>query len=96
MESSASELYFVFMIYDPQYERLRANRFTKRGAFELDSYLSKKHDEFLARNLGVGTYRKRYSLAIVDGFAVEICDEQATVLRSTKEVRIVEKNQELS
>ncbi|KAG8375088.1 hypothetical protein BUALT_Bualt10G0064000 [Buddleja alternifolia] len=68
---------------------------TKRGAHELDLYLSRKHDEVLAKNLQPGTYNKTISLVIVDGFAVEITDDQANVLRSAKEVRIVEKNQEL-
>ncbi|EPS62431.1 hypothetical protein M569_12360 [Genlisea aurea] len=89
-----SELHFVFMNYDPEYERLRADK-TKKGAYELDSYLSKKHDEILAKNLQPGTYNKTLSLVIVDGFAVEISEDQANVLRAAKEVRIVEKNQEL-
>ncbi|GAB2277900.1 hypothetical protein Dimus_012601 [Dionaea muscipula] len=69
------ELYFVFMNFDPEYERLRADR-TKRGAHELDLYLSTKHDELLARTLQPGTYKRTLSLVIVDGFAVEICDDQ--------------------
>ncbi|GKV40060.1 hypothetical protein SLEP1_g47736 [Rubroshorea leprosula] len=95
MESTTSELYFVFMNYDPEYERLRADR-TKKGAYELDSYLSRKHDELLASTLEPGSYKKTLSLVIVDGFAVEITDEQANVLRSAKGVRVVEKNQELA
>ncbi|GLT90782.1 hypothetical protein SLE2022_087000 [Rubroshorea leprosula] len=95
MESTTSELYFVFMNYDPEYERLRADR-TKNGAYELDSYLSRKHDELLASTLEPGSYKKTLSLVIVDGFAVEITDEQANVLRSAKGVRVVEKNQELA
>ncbi|GAB4834549.1 hypothetical protein Ancab_032807 [Ancistrocladus abbreviatus] len=89
------ELYFVFLNFDPEYERLRASR-TKRGAYELDLYLSKKHDELLARTLEQGSYKKTLSLVIVDGFAVEITDDQAKVLRSAKGVRVVEKNQQLA
>ncbi|GLT78112.1 hypothetical protein SLA2020_496580 [Shorea laevis] len=95
MESTTSELYFVFLNYDPEYERLRADR-TKKGAYELDSYLSRKHDELLASTLEPGSYKKTLSLVIVDGFAVEITEEQANVLRSAKGVRVVEKNQELA
>ncbi|XP_021818602.1 subtilisin-like protease SBT2.5 [Prunus avium] len=95
MQDTKSESYFVFMNYDPQYERLRANR-TKRGTNELDLYLSRKHDQLLARTLEPGSYKKTLSLVIVDGFAVEISDDQASVLRSAKEVRLVEKNQELA
>ncbi|BFG31925.1 subtilisin-like protease SBT2.5 [Prunus yedoensis var. nudiflora] len=95
MQDTKSESYFVFMNYDPQYERLRANR-TKRGTNELDLYLSGKHDQLLARTLEPGSYKKTLSLVIVDGFAVEITDDQASVLRSAKEVRLVEKNQELA
>ncbi|XP_010261529.1 PREDICTED: subtilisin-like protease SBT2.6 [Nelumbo nucifera] len=95
MGSRASELYFVFMNFDPEYERLRADR-TKQGAYELDLYLSNKHDQLLASTLEPGTYNKRFSLVIVDGFAVEITDDQANMLRSAKGVRVVEKNQELA
>ncbi|CAK9143178.1 unnamed protein product [Ilex paraguariensis] len=95
MESTKSEVYFVFMNYDPEYERLRSYR-TKRGTHELDLYLSKKHDELLANTLEPHSYKKTMSLVIVDGFAVEITDDQANALRSAKEVRIVEKNQELA
>ncbi|BBH03463.1 hypothetical protein PRUPE_5G117300 [Prunus persica] len=95
MQDTKIESYFVFMNYDPQYERLRANR-TKRGTNELDLYLSRKHDQLLARTLEPGSYKKTLSLVIVDGFAVEITDDQASVLRSAKEVRLVEKNQELA
>ncbi|XP_058103593.1 subtilisin-like protease SBT2.6 [Magnolia sinica] len=94
MGTGATELYFVFMNFDPEYERLRTDR-TKQGAYELDLYLSNKHDELLASTLPTGTYKKRFSWVIVDGFAVEITDDQAEVLRSTKGVRVVEKNQEL-
>ncbi|CAI0408671.1 unnamed protein product [Linum tenue] len=98
MESSSSvptELYFVFMNYDPQYDRLRADR-TKRGAHELDVYLSRKHDALLSRTLELGTYTKTCSLVIVDGFKVQITEDQANVLRSAEGVRLVEKNQELA
>ncbi|KAH9608722.1 hypothetical protein KSS87_007404 [Heliosperma pusillum] len=94
MASKQKELYFVFLNFDPEYERLRTDR-SKRGAYELDMYLSRKHDELLARTLDPGSYKKTLSLVIVDGFAVEITDDQAKTLRSTMEVRVVEKNQEL-
>ncbi|CAA2996382.1 subtilisin-like protease SBT2.5 [Olea europaea var. sylvestris] len=94
MDNTNRELHFVFMNYDAEYERLRSKR-TKKGAHELDLYLSRKHDDVLAKNLEPGSYKKTLSLVIVDGFAVEITDEQANVLRSANEVRIVEKNQEL-
>ncbi|CAJ1937278.1 unnamed protein product [Sphenostylis stenocarpa] len=92
MGSTNVESYFVFMSYDPEYERLRADR-TKRGAHELDLYLSRKHDELLASTLEPGSYKKTSSLVIVDGFAVEITRDQANVLRSAKGVRVVEKNE---
>ncbi|GMY30517.1 subtilisin-like protease SBT2.5 [Fagus crenata] len=95
MESTKNESYFVFMNYDPEYERLRADR-TKRGVYELDLYLSKKHDGLLASSLEPGSYKKTLSLVIVDGFSVEITEDQANVLRSANGVRIVEKNQELA
>ncbi|KAL3742910.1 hypothetical protein ACJRO7_018247 [Eucalyptus globulus] len=95
MASRESEMYFVFMNYDPEYERLRTDR-SKRGAYELDSYLSAKHDGLLAATLEPGTYKKTFSLVIVDGFGVEISEDQANALRSAKGVRVVEKNQELA
>lgn len=49
---------------------------TKQGTYELDLYLSNKHDELLASTLEPGTFKKRFSLVIVDGFAVEISDAQ--------------------
>ncbi|KAL1326445.1 hypothetical protein HN51_036542 [Arachis hypogaea] len=94
MGSRKSEPYFVFMSYDPEYERLRADR-SKRGAHELDLYISRKHDEVLATSLEPGTYRKTSSLVIVDGFAVEITEDQANVLRSAKGVRVVDKNEQV-
>ncbi|MBA0806224.1 hypothetical protein Gohar_005686 [Gossypium harknessii] len=100
MGSTKTESYFVFMNYDPEYHRLHADRSvcrrTKKGAYELDLYLSRKHDELLASTLQPGTYRKTLSLVIVDGFAVEITEAQANVLRSANGVRVVEKNQELA
>ncbi|XWS48813.1 hypothetical protein CRYUN_Cryun13aG0108800 [Craigia yunnanensis] len=95
MGSTKTELYFVFMNYDPEYQRLRGDR-TKKGAYELDLYLSRKHDELLASTLQAGSYKKTLSLVIVDGFAVEITEAQANVLRSVNGVRVVEKNQELA
>ncbi|OWM72169.1 subtilisin-like protease SBT2.5 [Punica granatum] len=95
MGSGETDLYFVFMNYDPEYERLRAKR-TKKGGYELDAYLSRKHDELLAATLEPGTYKKTVSLVIVDAFAVEISEHQANVLRSEEGVRIVEKNQEVA
>ncbi|PAN32951.1 hypothetical protein GQ55_5G529800 [Panicum hallii var. hallii] len=95
MAKQQQEVYFVFMNFDPVYERLRADR-SKEGSATLDAYLSHKHDKLLAKLLQPDSYRKRSSLAIVDGFAVEITEAQASVLRSAKEVRVVEKNQELA
>uniref|UniRef100_A0A0D9UYD7 Inhibitor I9 domain-containing protein n=1 Tax=Leersia perrieri TaxID=77586 RepID=A0A0D9UYD7_9ORYZ len=95
MAKQQQEVYFVFMNFDPDYERLRADR-SKEGSATLDAYLSHKHDKLLAKLLQPDTYRKKSSLAIVDGFAVEITDAQASILRSAKEVRVVEKNQELA
>ncbi|MED6195764.1 hypothetical protein PIB30_041007 [Stylosanthes scabra] len=94
MGSSKTHPYFVFMSYDPEYERLRADR-SKRGAYELDLYVSRKHDQVLANTLEPGTYKKTSSLVIVDGFAVEITDDQAIVLRSAKGVRVVDKNEQV-
>ncbi|KAL1364304.1 hypothetical protein HN51_012485 [Arachis hypogaea] len=94
MGSRKGEPYFVFMSYDPEYERLRADR-SKRGTHELDLYISRKHDEVLATSLEPGTYRKTSSLVIVDGFAVEITEDQANVLRSAKGVRVVDKNEQV-
>ncbi|CAN4127245.1 unnamed protein product [Withania somnifera] len=93
MANGESELYFVFMNYDPEYERLLSKR-TKKGSYELDVYISDKHDELLANTFEPGSYNKRLSLVIVDGFAVEITEAQANVLSSVKDVRLVEKNQE--
>ncbi|PON45238.1 hypothetical protein PanWU01x14_260680 [Parasponia andersonii] len=78
MESRKTESYFVFMNYDPEYERLRADK-TKKETNELDTYLSRKHDEILARTLEPGSFKKILSLVIVDGFSVEITEEQVTI-----------------
>ncbi|KAE8657283.1 putative Leucine-rich repeat protein kinase family protein [Hibiscus syriacus] len=75
MGSKRTELYFVFMNYDPEYHRLQADR-TKKGAHELGSYLSMKHDEVLATTLPAGSFKKTLPLVIVDGFAVEITEAQ--------------------
>ncbi|CAK9324822.1 unnamed protein product [Citrullus colocynthis] len=91
--SGGGECYFVFMNYDPQYERLRADR-SGEGANELDVYLSRKHDEILGRWLEPGSYRKISSFLIVDGFLVEITENQAKVLRCAEGVRVVEKNED--
>ncbi|CAL0313329.1 unnamed protein product [Lupinus luteus] len=93
MGSTKSESYFVFMNYDPEYHRLLNDR-TKRGTFELDLYLSTKHNDVLASTLVPGSYKKTCSLAIVDGFGVKITKDQANMLRSAKGVRVVEKNEE--
>jgi hypothetical protein len=42
-------------------------------------YLSRKHDELLANTLEHGSYEKTISLVIVDGFAVEITEDQVTI-----------------
>lgn len=55
-------------------------RRTKRGAHELDLYLSRKHDQLLASILEPGSYKKTSSLVIVDGFAVQISEEQVISL----------------
>jgi hypothetical protein len=49
---------------------------SKEGSATLDAYLSHKHDRLLAKLLQPDSYRKRSSLAIVDGFAVEITEDQ--------------------
>ncbi|XP_020576764.1 subtilisin-like protease SBT2.5 [Phalaenopsis equestris] len=88
------EVYYVFMNHDPQYERLRQDR-SKKGVQLLNRYLSNKHKQFLAKLLLPNSYNKKSSLAIVDGFAVEITQQQAEIIRSAKEVRVVDKNMEL-
>ncbi|CAL9059328.1 unnamed protein product [Musa banksii] len=75
MGDQRTDLYFVFMSFDPNYERLRADR-SKEGMEALDAYLCKKHDRLLAKLLQPNTYKKKSSLAIVDGFTVEISKEQ--------------------
>ena len=49
---------------------------SKEGVEELDTYLSKKHDRLLEKLFQPNTYKKKSSLAIVDGFSVEITKEQ--------------------
>jgi hypothetical protein len=57
---------------------------SKEGSATLDAYLSHKHDKLLAKLLQPDSYRKRSSLAIVDGFAVEITEAQVTACLSLK------------
>ncbi|XWS48814.1 hypothetical protein CRYUN_Cryun13aG0108800 [Craigia yunnanensis] len=90
LSSLSLSLLFVTFGWMTQFSR------TKKGAYELDLYLSRKHDELLASTLQAGSYKKTLSLVIVDGFAVEITEAQANVLRSVNGVRVVEKNQELA
>jgi len=87
-----TEVFLVLMEFDEEYERLKADRRTAR---ELEIYVSNKHDTLLQRTLEPGSYRKRFSWVIIDGFAVEITADQADVLRSADGVRVVEKDQEL-
>ncbi|OAY77935.1 hypothetical protein ACMD2_08254 [Ananas comosus] len=94
------EVYFVFMNFDSEFERLRADRFatdktlnsalitSSKGEDALHEYLSNKHDHLLARLLQPNTYKKRFSLAIVDGFAAEMTQYQAEILKSAEEVRV--------
>lgn len=94
--SPPSDVYLVMMEYDPEYERLRADSNRSRSASnQLDIYVSNKHDMLLQRILKPGTYKKRLSWVIVDGFAAEITPDQAAMLRSAEGVRVVEKNQEI-
>jgi len=88
----ATEVFLVLMEFDEEYERLKADRRTAR---ELEIYVSNKHDTLLQRTLEPGSYKKRFSWVIIDGFAVEITADQADVLRSADGVRVVEKDQEL-
>lgn len=53
---------------------------TKKGTNELDLYMSRKHDELLATTLEPGSYKKTSSLVIVDGFSVEITEDQVNFL----------------
>ena len=53
---------------------------TKKGTNELDLYLSRKHDELLASTLEAGSYKKTLSLVIVDGFSVDITEDQVISL----------------
>lgn len=43
-------------------------------------YLSTKHDGLLASTLEPGSYQKTSSLVIVDGFSVEITEDQVPLL----------------
>ncbi|URE43835.1 hypothetical protein MUK42_25076 [Musa troglodytarum] len=52
------------------------------GMEALDAYLCKKHDRLLAKLLQPNSYEKKSSLAIVDGFSVEISKEQVYFLGS--------------
>ncbi|CAF2149468.1 hypothetical protein BRARA_A01387 [Brassica rapa] len=94
MESSSTELYYVFLKRDPEYERLKEIR-TKKGEEELDRYLEKRHEEILESNLEPGSYKRTVSLVVVHGFGVEITKHQAEVLRSADGVYTVEKNEEI-
>ncbi|CAF2071233.1 unnamed protein product [Brassica oleracea var. botrytis] len=94
MESSSTELYYVFLKRDPEYERLKEIR-TKKGEEELDRYLEKRHEEILESNLEPGSYKRTVSLVVVHGFGVEITKHQAQVLRSADGVYTVEKNEEI-
>ncbi|RZS22446.1 hypothetical protein BHM03_00055239 [Ensete ventricosum] len=85
----------VWALHPSRSSPLHLNFGSREGVEELDTYLSKKHDQLLAKLFQPNTYKKKSSLAIVDGFSVEITKEQAATLRSAKEVRVVEKNQEL-
>ncbi|RZR72300.1 hypothetical protein BHM03_00012008 [Ensete ventricosum] len=58
------------------------NRRSKEGMEVLGAYLCKKHDRLLAKLLQPNTYKKKSSLAIVDGFSVEISKEQVHFLGS--------------
>ncbi|CAN6804365.1 unnamed protein product [Brassica oleracea] len=94
MESSSTELYYVFLKRDPEYERLKEIR-TKKGEEELDRYLEKRHEEILESNLEPGSYKRTVSLVVVHGFGVEITKHQVIVLRSADGVYTVEKNEEI-
>jgi hypothetical protein len=59
---------------------------SKQGSATLDAYLSQKHDKLLAKLLPPDTYCKKSSLAIVDGFAVEITDAQVGHRRASPHV----------
>lgn len=60
---------------------------TKSGANKLDLYLSRKHDELLASILEPGSYKKISSFAIVDGFTVEITEDQVMCNLSSYKVQ---------
>lgn len=52
---------------------------SKEGGHALNAYLTKKHDMLLAKHFRTNTYIKRSSLAIVDGFAVEMTEYQVCI-----------------
>ncbi|URE46406.1 hypothetical protein MUK42_01812 [Musa troglodytarum] len=79
MEDQRTDLYFVFSSFDPNYERLRADRKEWRRLMPTPC---KKHDRLLAKLLQPNSYEKKSSLAIVDGFSVEISKEQVYFLGS--------------
>ena len=56
---------------------------SKKETSELDSYLTRKHDALLKSTLEPGSYKKTLSLVIVDGFSVEITEEQVLLLSLT-------------
>ncbi|GLJ36977.1 hypothetical protein SUGI_0748400 [Cryptomeria japonica] len=94
LHSPPTQVYLVMMAYDPEYERLRADS-NRSAAQQLDRYVKNKHDTLLQRTLKPGTYKKRFSWVIVDGFAAEMTSDQADKLRSADGVRVVEKDQEI-
>lgn len=52
---------------------------SKEGGHALNAYLTKKHDLLLAKHFRPNTYIKKSSLAIVDGFAVEMTEYQVLI-----------------
>ncbi|XP_057817274.1 subtilisin-like protease SBT2.5 [Cryptomeria japonica] len=94
MSAVESEVYLVLMEYDEQYERLKKHS-EKGSTAELEKYVSNKHDMLLENTLEAGSYQKRFSWVIIDGFVVEMSSHQAEMLRSAEGVRVVEKDKEL-
>ncbi|KAG6483352.1 hypothetical protein ZIOFF_059996 [Zingiber officinale] len=71
MGDQKPELCFVIMNFNPQSkERMR----------KFDTYLSNKHDQLLAELLQPDTFKKKSSLAIVDGFSVLMTEQQIAVI----------------
>ncbi|RWW64396.1 hypothetical protein BHE74_00028368 [Ensete ventricosum] len=66
----------VWALHPSRSSPLHLNFGSREGVEELDTYLSKKHDQLLAKLFQPNTYKKKSSLAIVDGFSVEITKEQ--------------------